>query len=169
MFDFKPNTPFARFPGEPNDPVERIRKFNTLAGNTDDEYNVRQIALYTGLQLEEMAEKMGHIGLTVLRDHLHSVGMSFKQGTYDSWVAAADPQDLLDDDVDQFVVTVGSMLSQGADIHGAISEVNRSNMSKVFEDGTMHRDENGKILKPPHYSPPELAPFVNPGAYGKSE
>ena len=51
------------------------------------------------------------------------------------------------------------MLSQGADVTGAMNEVVRSNMSKMV-DGRMVKDANGKVVKPDTYSPPNLAPFV---------
>lgn len=35
--------------------------------------------------------------------------------------------------------------------------VHNSNMSKVWDDGTVHRNEYGKVLKPPTYSPPDLS------------
>lgn len=140
--------------------VERIRQFNLLAGNSDQFFNVRQIGLYTGLQCEELAEKLKHIGLDYFASDLDYVGKSFKKGTHDFRIERADRLALLDDDVDQIVVTIGSMLSQGAGIHGALSEVHRANMSKVFTDGTLHKDENGKIVKPSEWVGPDLSMFV---------
>jgi predicted HAD superfamily Cof-like phosphohydrolase len=153
------------------DAIQSITQFNKLAGNTSTEFNARQIAMYTGLQFEELAEKINTIArgtcdgdiknvLAGMAAVMHGWGMDFKKGFFDFEVATADPVAMLDDDVDQFVVTVGSLLSQGADIHGAINEVNRANMDKVWPDGTMHRDENGKIVKPAGWTEPDLAPFV---------
>lgn len=154
-----------------NDPIELIRKFNTLAGNTDNVFNVRQSAMYFGLQLEEMAEKLNNLAavgtnlsrpyLSQVADELDSLGVEFKKGTYDCEFKNVGRHAIMDDDVDLFVVTVGSLLSQGADIHGAIAEVNRANMAKVWPDGTMHRDANGKIVKPEGWTAPDLMPFVN--------
>lgn len=46
----------------------------------------------------------------------------------------------------------------GIDINPVFAEVQRSNMSKLWEDGTVHRRESdGKILKPPTYSPADIA------------
>lgn len=152
------------------DPIEGIRHFNKLAGNTDDQFNVRQAAMYTGLQLEEMAEKLTTIfgeqsndvdeRFFYFAEAMDQYGMRFKKGEFDHLLAKADRTDLLDDDCDQFVVTIGSMLSMGVGIHGALAEVNRSNMSKVFDDGTLHRNEHGKIIKSPAYSEPNLDPFI---------
>ena len=140
--------------------VDQIREFNRLAGNTTGIYNPRQAALYMGLQLEEMAEKLKHLGFSSTAQNLDALGTAFKRGNYDELFYKADRVRLLDDDVDQVVVTIGSMLSMGVDIEGACNEVHRSNMSKVWPDGTLHKDANGKITKPETYSEPNLAPYV---------
>lgn len=45
----------------------------------------------------------------------------------------------------------------GIKIHAVFEEVQRSNMSKIWTDGTVHRRESdGKILKPPTYSPADI-------------
>ena len=41
--------------------VADVTKFTQIAGCTTDQFNVRQTALYIGLQLEEMAEKLEEI------------------------------------------------------------------------------------------------------------
>jgi hypothetical protein len=48
----------------------------------------------------------------------------------------------------------------GADFFGAFKEVHRSNMSKLGEDGTPVLREDGKVLKGPNYSPPNLKQFL---------
>ena len=141
--------------------VADVRKFAEAAGHTTDQFNVRQTALYIGLQLEEMAEKLEAIfywDSSIVMDIKAKSGM-FKAGEYDHLVVDADREALLDADVDLAWVTIGSMLSQGADVTGAMNEVVRSNMSKMV-DGRMVKDANGKVVKPDTYSPPNLAPFV---------
>lgn len=142
------------------DSIEKIRKFNTLAGNTDDVFHIRQAAMYMGLQCEEMSEKLNNLDMPKLAETLHLAGMEFKRGLLDNKFVNVDRHAIMDDDIDIFVVTIGSLLSQGVDIHGAINEVNRANMDKVWEDGTMHRDANGKIVKPDGWIEPDLKPFV---------
>lgn len=39
--------------------------------------------------------------------------------------------------------------------------VHQANMSKLFPDGTFHRDEFGKIIKPPNWQEPDLISVVN--------
>jgi hypothetical protein len=49
----------------------------------------------------------------------------------------------------------------GFDNHNADLEVHRSNMSKLGEDGNpIRRPEDGKVLKGPNFTPPDLTPFV---------
>ncbi len=56
----------------------------------------------------------------------------------------------------------GSYLSWGlGDLkEAAFNEVHRSNMSKLGEDGKpIYREGDGKVLKGPNYTPPDLAQF----------
>ena len=141
--------------------VADVRKFAEAAGHTTDEFNVRQTALYIGLQLEEMAEKLEAVlgWESSLAAGLQQQSGLFKEGHRDHLIAQADREAVLDADVDLAWVTIGSMLSQGADVTGAMNEVVRSNMSKMV-DGKMVKDGNGKVIKGPDFSPPNLAPFI---------
>lgn len=46
----------------------------------------------------------------------------------------------------------------------AVSEVHRSNMSKLGADGRPIYREDGKILKGPNYTPPDLAQILTAGS-----
>jgi predicted HAD superfamily Cof-like phosphohydrolase len=48
----------------------------------------------------------------------------------------------------------------GADGEGAWKEVMRSNFAKIGEDGKVRKREDGKVLKPTGWTPPDLKPFV---------
>jgi predicted HAD superfamily Cof-like phosphohydrolase len=66
--------------------------------------------------------------------------------------------EILDSLVDQLYVLLGTAITCGVSdalILGFL-EVHRSNMTKVQEDGTILRDNNGKVSKPPGYRPPDL-------------
>ena len=43
----------------------------------------------------------------------------------------------------------------------AFAEVHRANMSKLMPDGTVKRREDGKVLKGPNFSPPDLRPIID--------
>lgn len=141
--------------------IADVKKFTELAGGTTDQFNVRQTALYIGLQLEEMAEKLEAIfqGTSIAPEFLNSMSNSFKEGFWDKRIAIVGRNDLLDADVDLAWVTIGSMLSQGADVLGAIGEVTRANMDK-FPNGVVTKDGNGKVKKPEGWKGPDLSGFV---------
>jgi len=140
--------------------TDDVEQFMYAAGQTTDEFNVRQTALYIGLQLEEMAEKLEAIhpfGLYVAK--MKRMSSLFKEGDFDGDILTANREALLDADIDLAWVTVGAALSSGADVLGAMKEVARSNFSKMV-DGKMQKDANGKVIKGPDFSPPNLAPFI---------
>jgi predicted HAD superfamily Cof-like phosphohydrolase len=70
--------------------------------------------------------------------------------------------DTLDALIDILVVTVGAIHSMGADGEGAWIEVMRSNFAKIDQaSGKVIKREDGKVLKPEGWTPPELARFLN--------
>jgi predicted HAD superfamily Cof-like phosphohydrolase len=67
----------------------------------------------------------------------------------------------LDALIDILVVTIGAIHSMGADGEGAWKEVMRTNFAKIDkETGKVRKREDGKVLKPAGWTPPELAPYV---------
>jgi predicted HAD superfamily Cof-like phosphohydrolase len=72
-----------------------------------------------------------------------------------------DRVETLDALIDIIVVTIGAIHSMGADAEGAWKEVMSTNFAKVDHDtGKVRKREDGKVLKPMGWSPPELAPFL---------
>lgn len=67
--------------------------------------------------------------------------------------------EMLDALCDMIYVIYGMALAFGWDINAAFAEVHRSNMSKLGSDGKPIVRKDGKILKGPNYSPPNLAQF----------
>lgn len=68
--------------------------------------------------------------------------------------------DTLDAICDSIYVLIGLALKMGFDLDGAFREVHRSNMSKLGEDGKPIKREDGKILKGPNFTPPDLTPYI---------
>lgn len=109
------------------------RRFMEACDQTVSDYNEKQFELYKNLIKEEVGEL---------------------------WDAKS-RVDELDALIDILVVTVGALHSLGVDSEGAWREVIRSNMSKVDPvTGKVIKREDGKVLKPASYSPPDLKPFV---------
>ena len=106
-------------------------------GQTTDSWNRSQFELYLNLIDEEHNEELKEA------------------------VANEDTVEVLDALIDILVVTIGAINSIGADAEGAWNEVMRTNFAKVDpETGKVRRREDGKVLKPEGWQPPNLKPFV---------
>ncbi|MBN8521305.1 MAG: nucleoside triphosphate pyrophosphohydrolase family protein [Alphaproteobacteria bacterium] len=78
-------------------------------------------------------------------------------------LANNDVLETLDALIDLQYVLDGAFLSFGLQHvkESAFAEVHRSNMSKLGEDGQpIRRPEDGKVMKGPNYTPPDLTPFI---------
>ena len=60
---------------------------------------------------------------------------------------------------DLLYVVYGAGHAFGIDLDKCFAEVQRSNMSKLGEDGKPIYNENGKVMKGPNYSKPNLKQF----------
>lgn len=68
----------------------------------------------------------------------------------------------LDALIDILVVTIGAIHSAGFDAEGAWKEVMQTNFNKIDKDtGKVRKREDGKVLKPVGWTPPELSPFIS--------
>jgi predicted HAD superfamily Cof-like phosphohydrolase len=76
-------------------------------------------------------------------------------------IEAHDEVETLDALLDILVVTIGAIHSMGADGEGGWKEVMRTNFAKIDkETGKVRKREDGKVLKPLGWTPPNLAPFT---------
>ena len=68
----------------------------------------------------------------------------------------------LDALIDIMVVTVGAVQSLGVDGEGAWKEVMSTNFAKIDSlTGRVRKREDGKVLKPVGWRPPELFKYIN--------
>jgi predicted HAD superfamily Cof-like phosphohydrolase len=117
-------------------PFRDQEKFMKACDQTVGEFNVAQFNLYTKLIEEEFKE----------------LGVAIEQ---------TDQVETLDALVDILVVTIGALHSMGADAEGAWKEVMNTNFAKIDkETGKVRKREDGKVLKPVGWVPPNLGPFV---------
>lgn len=80
---------------------------------------------------------------------------------YQELLEAQSQLDELDALIDILVVTIGAIHSMGADAEGAWNEVMRTNFAKVdAKTGKVRKREDGKVLKPEGWEPPELRSFL---------
>lgn len=118
-------------------PFNDSKEFMNAVGQTTDTWNKAQFELYLNLIDEEHNEELKEA------------------------VANEDTVEVLDALIDILVVTIGAINSIGADAEGAWNEVMRTNFAKVDpETGKVRRREDGKVLKPADWTPPNLAPFI---------
>ena len=118
-------------------PFRDQEKFMRACDQSVGEFNVEQFKLYTKLIEEEWKE------LSVAINNVDRV-------------------ETLDALVDIIVVTIGALHSMGADVEGAWKEVMQTNFAKIDkETGKVRKREDGKVLKPVGWEPPNLKPFLN--------
>ena len=114
-------------------------KFMRACDQTVDAFNKNQFELYVNLIREEVKE-------------------------LEEAIAANDRVEMLDALEDILVVTVGAVHSMGANGEGAWNEVMRTNFAKIdTETGKVRKREDGKVLKPEGWQPPNLTGFVTKG------
>lgn len=147
-----------------------VAAFMGLAGQSTSGMNARQACLYTGLQLEEMAEKIEAImagcvmydekfRLQGFAQQLRDWGTEFKSGRHTGDILRADRAGMLDADIDLAWVALGGAYSLSTNTTGAVDAVIDANFAK-FPDGVVTRDANGKIVKPAGWRSPDMTPFV---------
>jgi predicted HAD superfamily Cof-like phosphohydrolase len=71
-----------------------------------------------------------------------------------------DLKEVADALADILYVTYGAGCAYGIDLDKFFKEVQRSNMSKLGEDGKPIFNEKGKVMKGPNYIEPNLKQFV---------
>ena len=117
-------------------PFRDQEKFMRACDQSVGEFNVEQFNLYTKLIEEEFKE----------------LGVAINN---------ADKVETLDALIDIVVVTIGALHSMGAEVEGAWKEVMSTNFAKIdHETGKVRKREDGKVLKPTGWTPPDLKPFV---------
>jgi predicted HAD superfamily Cof-like phosphohydrolase len=117
-------------------PFKDQEKFMVACGQSVDKFNNSQYNLYINLIAEETAELNGA-------------------------VIQGDRVEQLDALIDILVVTIGAIHSAGYDAEGAWKEVMATNFAKVDQEtGLVRKREDGKVLKPTGWTPPDLKPFI---------
>jgi predicted HAD superfamily Cof-like phosphohydrolase len=126
-------------------PFRDQEKFMKACDQSVDGSNVDQFNMYVNLIREEYKELLEAQGLDA--DH--------------NRVGDVDPVETLDALIDILVVTIGALHSMGADAEGAWKEVMRTNFSKIDQKtGKVRKREDGKVLKPLGWTPPNLPPYL---------
>ena len=75
-------------------------------------------------------------------------------------IEAKNLKEIADALTDILYVTYGAGHAYGIDLDKCFSEVQRSNMSKLGDDGKPIYNEKGKVMKGPKYFEPNLKQFI---------
>lgn len=127
-------------------PFRDQEKFMRACDQSVDGSNQAQFKMYLKLIKEEYDE------LQVAQ------GINLETGEQ---VNPADPGETLDALIDILVVTIGAIHSAGMNAEGAWKEVMMTNFAKIDnETGKVRKREDGKVLKPQGWTPPNLEPFI---------
>ena len=117
-------------------PFSDQERFMRACDQSVEGFNLAQFELYTSLIKEEVSE-------------------------LETAITLSDRTETLDALIDILVVTIGAIHSMGANGQGAWNEVMRTNFAKIdSETGKVRKREDGKVLKPADWKPPELAKYL---------
>jgi hypothetical protein len=113
-----------------------------------------------GCHFEEIHETMSALECNdprLLQDAMeamNTLAVLLKSGAIEMNII--DRKEFLDGLADQVVTAVGTGHCAKMDMRAAVKEVDRSNWSKYDAEGNPIFNENGKIMKGPTYTPPNL-------------
>lgn len=151
----------------------RVAEFNRIGqiAPPANHFNADRVGFYTGMQLEELAEKIKAIseGCVTPNDRnamarfselMQQWGRSFKAGNQHGAVLRANREDMLDADIDIIVVSIGAGIYATPQFPAAVGAVLDANDAKC-PNGIATHDANGKIVKPTDWQKPNLQPFVD--------
>jgi predicted HAD superfamily Cof-like phosphohydrolase len=117
-------------------PFRDQEKFMRACDQSVENINLQQYEMYLSLIVEEMQELS-----VAINDN--------------------DRVEQLDALIDILVVTIGAIHSGGFNAEDAWKEVMSTNFAKIdHETGKVRKREDGKVLKPTGWTPPNLGPFV---------
>ena len=117
-------------------PFRDQEKFMKACDQSTSKHDDQQYLMYVGLIDEETKE--------------------LEQALLDN-----DRTEQLDALIDILVVTIGAIHSGGFDAEGAWKEAMKTNFAKIDkETGKVVKREDGKVLKPDGWEPPNLKPFL---------
>lgn len=92
-------------------------------------------------------ESTAYLRLNLIKEEVEELKQAIEQN---------DLTGIADALTDILYVTYGAGAAYGIDLDSCFEEVHRSNMSKLGVDGKPIYRQDGKVLKGPNYSPPNL-------------
>ena len=97
------------------------------------------------------SEKINNLRISLINEELEEFKEAIKNN---------DLKEAIDALTDILYVTYGAGHSFGVNLDECFDEVQKSNMSKLGEDGKPIYNEAGKVMKGPSYFKPDLSKFI---------
>ena len=98
------------------------------------------------------SEKINNLRISLINEELEELKHAIKNN---------DLKEAVDALTDILYVTYGAGHAFGVNLDKCFDEVQKSNMSKLGEDGKPIYNEAGKVMKGPSYFKPDLSKFLN--------
>lgn len=136
----------------PQDNVEEFHK--TFTPNAENDDVLDKIERRMKLVAEEFEEVMEAL------KHLHRTELGYTSYTPEEALTevAAELGDLL-------YVTFGTAVELDIPLQEVFNEIHQANMRKVWDDGEVHRNDYGKVIKPPNHRKADIRKVM----YGESD
>tara|TARA_B100000780_G_C21067333_1_gene429274 strand:- start:828 stop:1199 length:372 start_codon:yes stop_codon:yes gene_type:complete len=117
--------------------------------------NVKKFMETFGQEVKSKAEfpssKIVQLRYDLIKEELDELREAIKDG---------DIKEVADALTDILYVTYGAGHAFGIDLNKCFDEVQKSNMSKLGEDGKPIYNDNGKVMKGPNYFRPDLGKYI---------
>ena len=97
------------------------------------------------------SEKINNLWISLISEELEELKQAIKNN---------DLKEAVDALTDILYVTYGAGHAFGVNLDKCFDEVQKSNMSKLGEDGKPIYNEAGKVMKGPSYFKPDLSKFI---------
>ena len=97
------------------------------------------------------SEKINNLRISLINEELEELKQAMKNN---------DLKEAVDALTDILYVTYGAGHAFGVNLDKCFDEVQKSNMSKLCEDGKPIYNEAGKVMKGPSYFKPDLSKFI---------
>ncbi len=97
------------------------------------------------------SEKINNLRIKLINEELNELKIAIKNN---------DLKEVIDALTDILYVTYGAGHAFGVNLDKCFDEVQKSNMSKLGEDGKPIYNEDGKVMKGPSYFKPDLTKFL---------
>ena len=106
--------------------------------------------------------------VTLIEEERYKMRHRLQKEENDEYLKACEEEDIVEiahEIADEFYVLVGKVISHGLQdkIMDVFDEIQRANMSKLGLDGKPIYREDGKVLKGPNYTPPDVKKIFQKG------